>query len=219
MNFRPVAARARTRIATCFVLAALSIGVLAACDENKGGGTTTTTTASTSAATTASTSASTTATDVASASATASTTATAEPTPSGSGSAVASASATTKPTGTVAANTATASATTTASAAPSDSAGAVACGGKDQPKCPLQAWMATVMQPAMASKDPAKLAAALRASAKFAPPGYGDWAKYSNDGAAAVDASKSVDDGKPSCKSCHGAYQKRYRTEMRDRKI
>jgi hypothetical protein len=79
--------------------------------------------------------------------------------------------------------------------------------------------MANVMQLAMASKDPAKLAAALRASAKLGPPGYGDWAKYSNDGATAVEASKSVEDGKASCKGCHGAYQKRYRTEMRDRKI
>jgi len=61
--------------------------------------------------------------------------------------------------------------------------------------------------------------AALRASAKFAPPGYGQWAQFSNDGATAVEGSKDVNDGKASCKNCHGAYQKKYRTEIRDRKI
>ena len=213
MNIRPAATFC------AFILAALAF---AACDENKGGGTTTTST-SASATTAASASTTASATTIAVATDSATTTASAVPAPSDSGSAVASATASAgKPTTTATAATtgAVATSTTTASAAPSDSAGAAAaCGGKDQPKCPLQAWMANNMQPAMASKDAAKLAAALRASAKLGPPGYGDWAKYANDGAAAVDASKDVADGKASCKNCHGAYQKRYRTEMRDRKI
>ena len=223
MKPRPVFSRAVTFSA--FLLAAISVGALAACDENKGGGTTTTTASATPSTPSTAASASTTTMATNTASATATTAATADPTaPTGSvvASATASAakSAPVANTGTAAINTATASAATTASAAPSDSAGgATACGGKDQPKCPLQAWMAGNMQPAMASKDPAKLAAALRASAKLAPPGYGDWAKFANDGAAAVDASKDVADGKASCKNCHGAYQKKYRTEMRDRKI
>ena len=132
-------------------------------------------------------------------------------TASGSASAKPTASATagTKPTGTGA----------SASAGPAPGS----CGGKDQPKCPLQGWMAANMQPAMASGDGPKIAAALRASAKLAPPGYGDWSKIANDGAAAVDAAKDPDSvaaaAKAACKSCHGEYQKRYRTEMRERPI
>jgi hypothetical protein len=83
--------------------------------------------------------------------------------------------------------------------------------------------MAGNMQPAMASGDGPKIAAALRASSKLAPPGYGDWTKIATDGAAAVDAAKDADAiaaaAKAACKSCHGEYQKRYRTEMRERPI
>ncbi len=71
----------------------------------------------------------------------------------------------------------------------------------------------------MKAADAAKLAAGLRAAAKLGPAGYSDWAKYANDGAAAVEKSKDVADGKASCKSCHNAYQKKYRAEMRDRPL
>ena len=79
--------------------------------------------------------------------------------------------------------------------------------------------MSANMQPAMAAGDAAALAKALRKSASFAPPGYGDWAKLANDGAAAVDAAKDVTAGKPACKGCHGEYQKKYRAEVRERPI
>jgi hypothetical protein len=139
------------------------------------------------------------------------------PSSSASASAMASASASAKPTGTAVSTTAKSTATAVASANSGPAPGS--CGGKDQPKCPLQAWMAANMQPAMAGGDATKLAAALRQAAKFAPAGYGDWSKIATDGAAAVDAAKDVAAGKPSCKSCHGEYQKRYRTEMRERPI
>ena len=148
--------------------------------------------------------------------------------PSGSatGSAVASGTASGKPTTNAANTTATittptTSTTTTASAAPSGSGSTAAatCGGKDQPFCPLQGWMKANMGPAKASGDPAKLAAALRASAKFAPPGYANWAKYANDGATAVETAKDVKAGSEACKGCHGEYQKKYRDEMRTRPI
>jgi len=109
----------------------------------------------------------------------------------------------------------TASAVTSASA----SSGAPTCGEKGQPKCPLQGWMSTVMQPAMASKDATKLAAALRQSAKYAPPGYARWAKIANDGAAAVEASHDVTSGKKSCTDCHNSYKSKFKTEVRARPL
>ena len=91
-----------------------------------------------------------------------------------------------------------ASTTVAASASAPPGAKEFACGAKGQPKCPLQGWMAANMQPALASGDATKLA---------------------NDGAAAVEASKDVKDGKPSCKSCHTEYQKKYKETLRDRPI
>jgi len=179
-----------------------------ACDQKKsdgGGMTTTSATTSTASAT-------------ASASATTAATAKGDDDDNTAGVPSSSASAATSA---VASTSATASAKSTATgAATANNAPAPgSCGGKDQPKCPLQAWMAANMQPAMAGGDATKLAAALRQAAKFAPPGYGDWAKIATDGAAAVDAAKDVTAGKPSCKGCHGEYQKRYRSEMRERPI
>ena len=207
-----------------FLLCATLVGAsIAACDEKKTDAAPPATSATTTAAATTSTT-----TMAMSASATASA---GEPTaalasaaaiPSAALTAVATAGASVKAAAT-GAPTATATATTAAavasSAAPVASAAPGSCGGKDQPKCPLQGWMGANMQPAMAAADPVKLAAALRASAKFAPPGYANWAKYATDGAAAVEAAKDVSAGKPACKSCHGEYQKRYRTEMRERPI
>ena len=178
-----------------------------ACDQKKsdgGGMTTTNATTSTASAT-------------ASASATTAATAKGDDDDNTAGVPSSSASAATSA---VASTSATASAKSTATGATANNAPAPgSCGGKDQPKCPLQAWMAANMQPAMAGGDATKLAAALRQAAKFAPPGYGDWAKIATDGAAAVDAAKDVTAGKPSCKGCHGEYQKRYRSEMRERPI
>ena len=137
--------------------------------------------------------------------------------PSSSASAPATASASSKPTASATAGTKPTGTTAATGFAPGT------CGGKDQPKCPMQAWMAGNMQPAMASGDGAKIAAQLRAAAKLQPPGYGDWAKLANDGATAVDAAKDPDSvaaaAKAACKSCHGEYQKRYRTEMRERPL
>ena len=198
--------------------AMVGAALFAACEEKKtdgGGGTSSSASATNSVAATTSASASASVATkdddddddddktagVPSPSATASATASAKPTTS------AATTAGTKPTGTA----------TAAGFAPGT------CGGKDQPKCPLQAWMAGNMQPAMQSGDGPKIAAALRASAKLAPPGYGDWSKIATDGAAAVDAAKDPDSvaaaAKAACKSCHGEYQKRYRSEMRERPI
>ncbi len=154
----------------------------------------------------------------------------AEPSASASGTASASASATT--TGSASSTspapttdaTATGGATSTASGPASGSAATSAsaaptCGEKGQPKCPLQGWMSSVMQPAMASKDATKLAAALRQSAKYAPPGYASWAKIANDGAAAVEASHDVTSAKKSCTDCHNSYKSKFKTESRARPL
>jgi hypothetical protein len=75
------------------------------------------------------------------------------------------------------------------------------------------------MQPAMASKDATKLAAALRQSAKYAPPGYASWAKIANDGAASVEKSHDVTAGKKSCTDCHNSYKSKFKAEFRARPL
>lgn len=137
-----------------------------------------------------------------------------------SGSALATASAPTGPSATSVATVApTTTTTTTTTPSSSGSVAAITCGEKGQPKCPLQAWMSTVMQPALASKDAAKLAAALRQCAKYAPPGYPDWAKLSTDGATAIDRARDVSAGKKSCTDCHNLYKAKYKAEARARPI
>jgi hypothetical protein len=112
-------------------------------------------------------------------------------------------------------------ATATASASASAPAGpkVFACGGGDKPKCPLQNWMNSNMKPGMSSGDPAKVAALLKKIASMAPPGYANWAKISNDAAAAVESKKDVNAAKPSCTKCHEEYKTKYKTEDRDRAI
>jgi hypothetical protein len=105
--------------------------------------------------------------------------------------------------------------------APSASASiaAASCGEKGQPKCPLQGWMSTVVQPALASKEASKLAAALRQCAKYAPPGFPEWAKIANEGATAVDRASNVTAGKKSCTDCHNLYKAKYKAEARTRPL
>lgn len=115
-----------------------------------------------------------------------------------------------------------ASAAPVASSAPAPSASGpktFACGGAGLPKCPLQKWMAEVMQPAMKGNDPAKLTAALEQSAKYGPPGYTDWNKWVKAGVAALAKDKNVAAAKPSCTGCHTDYKQRYKAEDRDRPL
>ncbi len=72
--------------------------------------------------------------------------------------------------------------------------------------------------PAVASQDFAALATALDKIATFAPPGYGNWASISRDGAKAA-RDNNLDAAKRSCTGCHDQYKARYKKEMRDRKI
>jgi hypothetical protein len=119
------------------------------------------------------------------------------------------------------------SATSTASASPivdpspAKSASAadagLACGGKTNP-CPLQAWMKTNANTAVASGDAATIGKSFEDMVRFAPPGYANWVSISNDGAKAA-RSGNVEAAKAACRTCHEQYKERYKKELRDRKL
>jgi hypothetical protein len=92
------------------------------------------------------------------------------------------------------------------------------CGDKPLPACPLYGWMKANTSPAMSGQDFDALAKALDRVVSFAPPGYGNWASISRDGANAARA-QSLDGVKASCRGCHNQYKDRYKKEMRDRPI
>jgi hypothetical protein len=109
------------------------------------------------------------------------------------------------------------SAKPTGSAAPAASE-AAECGTKPQPDCPLQAWMKANMNPPIAAADTAALAVALEKSVAHGPPGYTNWASIAKDGAKAAKAG-DLPAAKQSCRTCHDQYKKKYKTELRARKI
>jgi len=91
-----------------------------------------------------------------------------------------------------------------------------ACGEKDKPPCPMQAWMKANMAPAAANGDAAALAKAFEYVASHAPAGFSDWSKIAKSGAEAAKANK-IDDAKKACKTCHDQYKSKYKEEMRDK--
>ena len=93
-----------------------------------------------------------------------------------------------------------------------------ACGVKPQPDCPLQAWMKTNTNPAIASNDLPALATALDKTVSFAPAGYGNWASIAKDGAKAAKAG-DMTAAKASCRTCHDQYKAKYKADLRGRKI
>jgi hypothetical protein len=106
-----------------------------------------------------------------------------------------------------------------ASAAPSGSTSAAAtCGKKPLPDCPLQGWMKANTSAAMSAQNFDALEKAFNQIVNYAPPGYANWASISKDGAKAAH-DQSVDAVKAACRGCHNQYQKKYRDEMRTRKI
>lgn len=169
---------------------------LAGCPDDKKPASTPTPSASASAPAAPSASASASASATPSASAAPSASASAEPAPSASASAPPSA---------------------TTAAAPAD-AGVKPCGDKPLPPCPLYAWMKANMSGPMSARDYPALEKALTQTAAFAPPGYGNWASISRDGAKAAKEER-LDGVKASCRSCHDQYKTKYKAEMRARKI
>jgi hypothetical protein len=124
-----------------------------------------------------------------------------------------------------AAASATASASAAAASASAAPSGALAnpsgegeCGKSPLPPCPLQGWMKKNMAPPSEAEDAPALATALEKAATFAPPGYTNWVSIAKDGAKAAKAG-DVSAAKHSCKSCHEQYKKKYKAELRTRKI
>jgi hypothetical protein len=107
---------------------------------------------------------------------------------------------------------------TSASASAASADGAGTCGKKPLPDCPLQGWMKSNTNPAIASQDFPGLATALDKVATFAPPGYTNWASIAKDGAKAARAS-DMTATKASCRTCHDQYKDKYKKELRTRKI
>lgn len=104
-------------------------------------------------------------------------------------------------------------------ASPALAAANAACGVKPQPDCPLQAWMKSNTNPAIASNDLPALAIALEKTVSFAPPaGYGNWASISKDGAKAAKAG-DMTAAKASCRTCHDQYKAKYKADLRGRKV
>jgi hypothetical protein len=137
---------------------------------------------------------------------------------SAASSAAASASAAGAPSATPPAG-ASASPSATPSGAPPELAAAnAACGNKPLPDCPLQAWMKTNTNPALAKNDLPTLAVALDKMVAFGPPGYVNWASISKDGAKAARAG-DVAATKASCRTCHEEYKTKYHADLRGRKL
>lgn len=106
----------------------------------------------------------------------------------------------------------------TASASASADVDAGDCGTKPLPDCPLQAWMKSNLNPPVMNKNAAALAAPLEKVIAFAPPNYPNWVSITKDGIAAARAG-DLDAAKASCRTCHDQYKKKYKAELRARKI
>jgi hypothetical protein len=131
----------------------------------------------------------------------------------------ASASASAAPAASGSANAAASGSPSAASSGPNPLAAAnAACGTKPLPDCPLQAWMKSNTNPAIASSDFPALATALDKTATFAPPGYTNWVSIAKDGAKAARAS-DMTATKASCRTCHDQYKTKYKADLRGRKI
>jgi hypothetical protein len=90
-----------------------------------------------------------------------------------------------------------------------------ACGPKDKPKCPLQAWMTANMGPSD-QPDFTTLAANFRIIAKKSPGAdFPEWSSIATTAAKAADA-KNLADVKSGCKNCHDKYKKKFKEEVRD---
>ena len=92
------------------------------------------------------------------------------------------------------------------------------CGKKPFPDCPLQGWMKANTSEPLAARDYPALSEAFLAIVRLAPPGYTNWVSVARDGARAA-GEQNLDGVKGACRGCHRQYQKRYRAELRLRRI
>jgi cytochrome c2 len=125
------------------------------------------------------------------------------------------------PTATTTGASATTAATATAAAATATATaaqGEATCGTKPLPDCPMQAWMKANAAPASATGDTNAIAAVFDRIARMAPPGYGNWAAISNQGAAAA-RGEDLKGARAACTQCHNEHRARYKSEMRARPV
>ena len=97
------------------------------------------------------------------------------------------------------------------------------CGEKGQPLCPLQGWMEKNLESAMDTEDFGKLTANLRKAATLTPDASWNtddpaWNTIAKEGADAA-ANKDMAGVRASCKACHRAFRKRYKTEFRTKPL
>ena len=125
-----------------------------------------------------------------------------------------------------AANTAPAAPPAAANAQPATPAPAAAtgpCGEKNQPKCPLQAWMEKNLQDPLDAGDLKRVAASFTKLARFSPDaswnaGATGWSAIANSAATAAGAGDAAS-VKQACKSCHKTWRSKYKATYRTRPI
>jgi len=110
----------------------------------------------------------------------------------------------------------TATATATVTAAPSaDEAKDFPCGEKGEPLCPMQKWMKKNIAKSVSAGDLPSIAKHLQFIADHPVEGYDDWTEMAEEGVKAARAD-DLKGAKKSCKTCHKAYQKKWRKTRRD---
>jgi cytochrome c553 len=88
------------------------------------------------------------------------------------------------------------------------------CGKTPAARCDVSGFMKARVAPELKGKQFDELAESLEAVARSAPPGFTDWSRIAQEGAAAA-RNGDAEGARRSCGECHGSYRKRYRTEMR----
>ncbi len=77
---------------------------------------------------------------------------------------------------------------------------------------PLADWMRGPVVAAWDSRDLESIARTFDQMARWAPPGYANWASIARDGAEATRAG-SLEATKAACRGCHAEYEARYKAE------
>lgn len=93
-----------------------------------------------------------------------------------------------------------------------------ACGGKQLPDCPLQAWMKSTVQAYLMAGDTARLAKALDDLARHPPDGFPNWsesARIASDAARVGDVATV----RTQCQECHVQHRAAFRARMRTARL
>ncbi len=107
-------------------------------------------------------------------------------------------------------------ATTVAPPPRPDASPAPPCGGKDQPLCPLEAWMDRELSAPLQLPDWPHLARSFTRLAAHAPPSLEHWSDFTTRGTAAIRA-RNLDSLRATCRACHNTYRDLYRQTLSPR--